>query len=247
MEGQKFYSTKYAHLHSIESLGTVDGPGLRFVLFFQGCPLRCKYCHNRDTWDPNGGTIVNVDEIVDKVKRYKNFLLPSHGGVTASGGEPLLQVKFLILLFTRLHEIGIHTALDTSGMFALTEDIKKILSLTDLVLLDIKHIDPAKCKKLVGFSNEKELEFARYLSDNGIPIWIRQVLVPGITDDKNDLIKLKEFIATLNSVEKVEILPYHSLGKYKWENLGLNYELSGVPDATSEDVEKAKKILGIME
>lgn len=242
---QAIDAENFARIHSIESLGTVDGPGLRFVLFFQGCPLHCMYCHNRDTWDMFSGATMNVDEIVSKVLRYRNFLVPSGGGLTASGGEPLLQVKFLINLFTKLKENGIHTALDTSGMFDLTNDIKKVLTLTDLVLLDIKHINPIKCKELVGFSNEKEVAFARYLSDNGIPVWIRQVLVPGYTDSEEDLIKLRNFIASLNNVQKVEVLPYHDLGKYKWEAAGAKYTLENVPPASADDVKKAKEILGI--
>ena len=188
---------------------------------------------------------MHVDEIIAKVKRYKNFIVPSGGGVTATGGEPLLQVKFLIELFSKLKKENIPTALDTSGMFELTEDIKKVLELTDLVLLDIKHIVPEKCKNLVGFSNEKELAFARYLSEKNIPMWIRQVIIPGITNGENDLLLLKKFLATLNNVQKIELLPYHSLGKYKWERLGVNYPLENVPDATSEDIENAKKILEI--
>lgn len=242
---ETFDKTQYAKIHSIESLGTVDGPGLRFVLFFQGCALHCKYCHNRDTWEQEAGTLTSVDEIIAKVKRYKNFLLPSGGGVTATGGEPLLQVKFLITLFSRLKEEGIPTALDTSGMFELTSDIKKVLEFTDLVLLDIKHIHPEKCKDLVGFSNEKELAFARYLSEQNIPIWIRQVIIPGITDDEQDLLSLKDFLHSLKTVKKVELLPYHSLGKYKWESLGLTYPLKDVPSATDSDIERAKKILQI--
>lgn len=167
------------------------------------------------------------------------------GGVTVTGGEPLLQVKFLIQLFTKLKEQNIHTCIDTSGMFALTDDIKKLLSLTDLVLLDIKHIDPKKCKDLVGFSNKLELEFAKYLSDNNIAMWIRQVLIPGFTDDEQDLLKLKNFINSLKTVQKVELLPYHIMGKYKWEKLGLSYPLEGVRSANSSDITKAKKILGI--
>lgn len=233
----------YAKVHSVESFGTVDGPGIRFVIFLQGCSLRCKYCHNRDTWDINGGEYKSVDEIIEKIKNYKNYIIPSGGGVTVTGGEPLLQAKFLIEFFKRLKEENIHTCIDTSGMFGITDDIKKVLELTDLVLLDIKHIDDEKCKDLVGSSNKKELEFARYLSDNGIKMWIRQVLVPGYTDDEADLIKLGEFIRSLKTVEKVQVLPYHSMGKYKWEKLGKKYELEGVREATQEDVKRAENLI----
>ena len=161
------------------------------------------------------------------------------------GGEPLLQVKFLIELFKKLKAENIHTCIDTSGMVAITEDIKTLLSLTDLVLLDIKHIDPIKSKNLVGFSNERELAFAKYLSDNGIHMWIRQVLIPGYTDDESDLLKLKDFISGLENVDKIEILPYHDMGKYKWKELGLKYELDDVRVANDDDVKRAKKILGI--
>ena len=234
----------YAKVHSIETFGAVDGPGIRFVLFLQGCHLQCKYCHNRDTWDMKEGTYKSLDDIYKKILNYKNYITPN-GGVTVSGGEPLLQVKFLIELFTKLKKKKIHTCIDTSGMVTLTDDIKHLLTLTDLVLLDIKHIDSEKCKDLVGFDNKLELEFARYLSDNNIPIWIRQVLVPDYTDDEQDLRKLKEFISSLKTVQKIEILPYHSLGKYKWTKLGLKYGLENTRDATSEDVKRAKAILGI--
>lgn len=234
----------YAKVHSIESLGTVDGPGIRFVLFLQGCSLKCKYCHNRDTWDINGGTYKSLDEIVEKILRYKNYFA-KNGGVTVTGGEPLLQYKFLIELFTKLKKYKIHTCIDTSGMVKLTDDMKKLIDLTDLFLLDIKHINPEKCKDLVGVSNEKELAFAKYLSDINKPFWIRQVLIPGITDNEKDLLELKNFINSLNSVEKVEILPYHTMGKFKWDNLGVKYELENIPSATQSDTERAKKILGI--
>ena len=234
----------YAKVHSIESFGTVDGPGIRFVLFLQGCHLECKYCHNRDTWDINSGEYKSLDDIFDKIMRYKNYIHPN-GGVTVTGGEPLLQVKFLIELFTKLKEQNIHTCIDTSGMVSLTGDIKKLLSLTDLVLLDIKHIDDEKCKNLVGKSNKLELNFARYLSENNIPMWIRQVLIPNYTDDEQDLLKLKAFIDSLKTVQKVELLPYHDMGKYKWKNLGLSYALENVRPCTEEDIKKAKKILGI--
>ncbi len=234
----------YAKVHSIESFGTVDGPGIRFVLFLQGCHLECKYCHNRDTWDINSGEYKSLDNIFDKIMRYKNYIYPN-GGVTVTGGEPLLQVKFLIELFTKLKEQNIHTCIDTSGMVGLTEDVKKLLSLTDLVLLDIKHIDDEKCKNLVGKSNKLELNFARYLSENNIPMWIRQVLISNYTDDEQDLLKLKAFIDSLKTVQKVELLPYHDMGKYKWKNLGLSYALENVRPCTEEDIKKAKKILGI--
>lgn len=192
----------------------------------------------------NGGSYKSLDEIYDKIIRYKNYICPN-GGVTITGGEPLLQVHFLIELFKKLKADGIHTCIDTSGMVAITKDIQELLSLTDLVLLDIKHIDNEKCKELVGFGNTLELRFARYLSDNGIPIWIRQVLVPGYTDDEEDLLKLKDFVSGLQTVEKIEFLPYHNMGAFKWEKLGCSFPLENVRTADDEDVERAKKILGI--
>lgn len=234
----------YAKVHSIESFGTVDGPGIRFVLFLQGCSLKCKYCHNRDTWDIHGGEFKSLNEIFEKILRYKNYICPK-GGVTITGGEPLLQHEFLIELFKKLKKEKIHTCIDTSGMVALTEKMKELIELTDLFLLDIKHIDSKKCKELVGVSNKRELEFARYLSDNNKHMWIRQVLIPGYTDDEQDLLKLKEFISTLKTVEKVEILPYHKMGKYKWKKLGYEYQLEDVRSATQKDVKRAKKILEI--
>ena len=235
----------YAKIHSFESFGTVDGPGIRYVIFLQGCHLKCKYCHNRDTWDINGGYYSSLDEILNKIENYKNYIMPN-GGVTVTGGEPLLQVHFLIELFKKLKEKNIHTCIDTSGMVDITEDIKTLLNYTDLVLLDIKHIDPIKCKDLVGVSNERELKFAEYLSQNNIDMWIRQVLIPGYTDDENDLKKLKSFIDKLNSVKKVELLPYHNMGEYKWKKLGLNYDFKDVKVPTAEEVKKAKQILGII-
>lgn len=234
---------KIARIHSFESFGAVDGPGIRHVIFMQGCALKCKYCQNRDTWNLNGGMEYTSDELVAKVSRYKNYFAVSGGGVTVSGGEPLLQMNFLIEFFSKLKSLGIHTAIDTSGSFAITEDMKKLIDLTDLFLLDIKCINDEICKDLTGVSNKRELEFARYLSEQGKDIWIRQVLVPGYTDSEEDLKDLKEFLSELKTVKKVEILPYHDLGKFKWIELGCKYELEGVPTATSEDVERAKQIL----
>ena len=203
-----------AKVHSIESFGTVDGPGIRFVLFLQGCSLRCKYCHNRDTWDMALGEEKTLEEIVEKVNRYKTYMTLSGGGVTVTGGEPLLQVKFLIEFFKKLKEENINTCIDTSGMFNVTEDIKELLKYTDLVLLDIKHIDNEKCKKLTGVGNEKALKLAKHLDERNIPVWIRQVLIPGITDDQADLEKLGQFISTLNNVDRVEFLPYSQMGEH---------------------------------
>lgn len=231
-------------IHSFESLGAVDGPGVRFVVFMQGCSLKCKYCQNRDTWNLKGGTTYSSDEIVEKILRYKNYIMPN-GGVTISGGEPLLQAKFLIELFTKLRKYNIHTCIDTAGSVILTDEIKELIDLTDLFLLDIKCINDEKAINLTGVSNKKELEFARYLSSINKPMWIRQVLVPGYTDDEQDLIKLREFISTLKSVKKVEVLPYHDLGKFKWEQLGEVYPLENVRTANNDDVKRAKEILGI--
>lgn len=234
-----------AKIHSFESFGTVDGPGIRFVIFMQGCPLKCKYCHNRDTWDTNAGTLYSIDEIMQKVMRLKPYIETSNGGVTVSGGEPLLQIEFVTELFKKLKSMNIHTALDTSGSLPVTEKIQELLKYTDLVLLDIKHIDNEKCIKLTGAPNTNTLNFAKYLSEHNIPMWIRQVLVPGFTDDENDLKQLKNFIDTLQSVEKIEILPYHDLGKFKWKELGIEYELENINLPTQEQIVKAKELLNI--
>ncbi len=231
-------------IHSFESLGAVDGPGIRFIVFMQGCSLKCKYCQNRDIWNINGGDEYEVDEILAKILKYKNYIT-SGGGVTISGGEPLLQVHFLIELFEKLKKEGIHTCIDTSGSVSITDDVKKLIELTDLFLLDIKCINDEVCKELTGVSNRKELEFAKYLSDNNKKMWIRQVLVPTITDDEKDLKELSKFIKSLNTVEKVEILKYHDLGKFKWKKLNEEYPLEGYRTATNEDWDRAKRILDI--
>lgn len=232
------------YIHSFESFGTVDGPGIRFVVFTQGCPLRCKYCHNPDTWG-KGGTEYETSDVVQRVLRYKNYFSKG-GGVTVSGGEPLLQKEFLLELFTRLKAEGIHTAVDTSG-YCFTEEKKEewddLLAVTDLVLLDIKHIDSEKHKQLTGKGNENTLAFARYLSEKHKPVWIRHVLVPSVTDDDESLIKLRAFIDELSSVEKVEVLPYHTLGVMKYEKLGMEYPLKGIEPPTKERLENAKRIL----
>lgn len=232
-------------IHSVETMGTVDGPGIRFIVFMQGCVLKCKYCHNRDTWPTDAGKEITVDKLLKKILRSKTFFKASGGGVTVSGGEPLLQAKFVCELFKRLHELGINTCLDTAGSLPISEEIKELLKYTDLVLLDIKQINNEKCKKLVGATNTNNIKFAKFLSENNIPVWIRQVLVPGYTDDEKDLLRLKDFLKTLKNIERVEILPYHDLGKYKWEKMGDKYMLDGVRTANEDDVKRAKEILEI--
>ncbi len=231
------------YIHSFETFGTVDGPGIRFVVFMQGCPLKCKYCHNRDTWEARTGNQYEAQEVVDKILRNKPFIDSSNGGVTISGGEPLLQSEFLIELFKELKKYNIHTALDTAGSLPIDKNIKELLEYTDLVILDIKHIDEEKCINLTGMSNKNELNFAKYCSDSAIKLWIRQVLVPGYTDDEADLKKTREFIDSLKTVEKVEVLPYHDLGKFKWEEMGEKYQLEEVPSPSQEEIAKAERIL----
>lgn len=238
-------SNLIGRVHSFETFGAVDGPGIRFVIFMQGCSLQCKYCHNRDTWDIHCGIPYSTKELFEKILKYKNYFIASGGGVTVSGGEPLLQYKFLIELFTLLKKENINTAIDTSGSIDLTDDIKKLIDLTDLFLLDIKCINDEICKALTGVSNKKELIFAKYLSDINKPMWIRQVIVPTITDRTEDLQSLKEFISTLKSVEKIELLPYHDMGKTKWINMGYKYELENIRNANNNDIEYAKNVLGL--
>ena len=243
MRKEKIMNNLIGKIHSFETLGAVDGPGLRFILFMQGCSLRCKYCHNRDTWDCKGGKEYTVDEIFNKIIRYKNYFIASNGGVTVSGGEPLLQLDFLIELFTKLRSAGISTAIDTSGMFTITDKIKKLIELTDLFLIDIKSINDEICKDLVGHSNRNELEFIKYLDSIGKEIWIRQVIVPTITDHEEDLYKLRDFINSIPNITKVDLLPYHDLGKYKWLKLNEIYPLEGIRTATTADIEHVKEIL----
>ena len=231
-------------IHSFESFGTVDGPGIRFVVFLQGCPLRCKYCHNPDTWGA-GGEEYSAETVVSRALKYRNYF-GEQGGVTVTGGEPLVQIDFVTELFTLLKAQGVHTCVDTSGFTfnAATEaKHKKLLEVTDLFLLDIKHIDDEKCKALTGQSNANTLAFAKFLSDNGKAMWIRQVLVPNMTDNEADLRKTRAFIETLQTVERVEVLPYHTLGVSKYEKLGMKYPLEGVQAPSKEKVLFAKRIL----
>lgn len=234
-------------IHSFESFGTVDGPGIRFVIFLQGCPLRCQYCHNPDTW-AHGGKEYTVEDVVTQALRYKNYF-GDKGGVTVTGGEPLLQIDFVIELFTQLKQKGVHTCVDTSGIMFHENDEenvqkhKKLLEVADLFLLDIKHIDDEACVALTGQSNKNTLAFARFLSENGKPMWIRQVLVPNLTDAEDSLQRTRAFIDSLKTVEKVEVLPYHTMGEVKYKNLGIEYPLKDVKAPTKERVAFAKNIL----
>ena len=238
-------------IHSVFSGGTVDGPGIRFVVFTQGCPLRCKFCHNPDTWKIGAGEERSVDDLIREIVRYKNYF-GSNGGLTISGGEPLVQLDFITELSKAAVKNGVNVAVDTSGYLFdenSPEKIKKFDELNkyvDLYLLDIKHIDDDKHRMLTGVTNKHTLAFAKYLSDNGKKMWIRHVLVPGITDDDDALIRLKGFINTLKTVEKVEVLPYHTMGVPKYEKLGIDYPLKGVEPPSKERVMNAKKLLGII-
>ncbi len=236
-------------INSTESFGSVDGPGVRFVVFMQGCKMRCKYCHNPDTWKCDGGREISADELLKIALRYKSYW-GEKGGITVSGGEPLLQMDFLVDLCKKAREHGINTAIDTAGKPFSREEpffskFKELLKYTELFLLDIKHIDSADHKALTGFGNENILDMARYLSEIGFPVWIRHVLVPGINDDDYSLNRLHKFISTLKNVKRVEVLPYHSLGQMKYYDLGIKYPLEGLPSPSAESLENARRILHI--
>ena len=244
------------YIHSIDSFGPVDGPGVRFVIFLQGCHMRCRYCHNPDTWrlaDENNAAELKVKEmtpsaLMKQALRYRPYW-KADGGITVSGGEPLLQIDFLTELFRLAKENGVSTVLDTAGQPFTREEpffskLRTLMERTDLVMLDIKQIDPEKHRWLTGHRNENILDFAKYLNETGKPMWIRHVLVPGITDDEADLRGIRGFLDTLSNVKKVEILPYHTLGVFKWESLGIPYTLKDTIPPTAEAVRRAKEILG---
>lgn len=226
------------HIHSIETFGTVDGPGIRFVAFMQGCPLRCRFCHNPDTWNPKAKCQYELTprQLVDEAMRYHSFI--KNGGVTVSGGEPLLQAPFVTEFFSLCKEQGLHTALDTSGVYTSAESMR-VLDHTDLALLDIKTMDPLLYPKLTGVSQKSPLEFLNILEQRGIATWIRHVVVPGLTDNNEWLDKLGAYVAQFKCVERIEILPYHTLGVFKYKELGLDYPLEGVEPLSAE---RAKEI-----
>lgn len=249
------------YINSIETFGAVDGPGVRFVVFMQGCAMRCKYCHNPETWKVAGPaalqggqglsgnevTVRTPEDVFMQACRYRSYW-KNGGGITVSGGEALLQIDFVTELFTLCHEKGIHTALDTSGNpFTRSEPFfskfRKLMAVTDLFILDIKQINGEKHKQLTGWDNKNILDMARYLSDNGKDMWIRHVLVPGITTDEEDLKELRKFLDTLQTVRRVEVLPYHTMGITKYEKLGIPYPLLSVAPPTEEEIQKAEHIL----
>lgn len=236
-----------AHIHSFETFGSVDGPGVRFVVFLQGCRMRCQFCHNPDTWNMEANEQYSADEVLDKALRYKSYW-GSQGGITVSGGEPLLQIDFLLELFKKAKKKGIHTVIDTCGNPFTKEEpffskFKELMEYTDLLLVDIKHIDGEEHKTLTGWGNENIIEMLQYLSDIQKPIWIRHVLVPQRNDADAFLIRLDAFVKTLRNVQRFEILPYHTLGVYKWKELGYKYELEGIDPPSKELLEHANAML----
>lgn len=234
-------------IHSLQSFGTVDGPGVRYVVFLQGCPMRCKYCHNPDTWATNAGTLTDSDYIIEQYERNKGFY--NGGGITVTGGEPLLQIDFVIELFEKAKAKGIHTCIDSSGITfnpkspEIMAKFDRLMKVTDLVMLDIKHIDNEHHKELTSHSNENILAFAQYLSDNNIETWIRHVVVPGITDDDEYLFKLGYFIGGLKMLKALDVLPYHNMGEVKYEKLGIEYPLKGVPPMDKKILLEKKQVI----
>lgn len=234
-------------IHSLESFGTVDGPGVRYVVFFQGCPMRCLYCHNPDTWAMTGGTEMTAAEIIEQYERNKGFY--KGGGITATGGEPLMQIDFLIELFEEAKRHDIHTCLDTSGIAykpgntALIEKMDRLMNVTDLIMLDIKHIDPELHQKVASQPNDGILAFAEYTAQKGVDLWIRHVVVPGLTDDDKYLFKLGYFIGGLSNLKALDVLPYHTMGKVKYEKLGFDYPLGDTPAMDKNKVVEKKEVI----
>lgn len=246
---------KTARIHSVETCGTVDGPGLRYVAFFQGCALRCKYCHNPDTWETDGGAEMTMDDLLGDILKYKSYMKFSKGGFTASGGEPLLQKEFVTELFRRLKTHGIHTAFDTSGNighktdFSGTdklvrfEEFEELISYTDLVLLDMKAIRPDTYRDLTSAEIYQVLNFAEYLNKKKIPVWIRYVIIPGLTDDRKDIEAVAQYLNGFSNIQRVELLPFHKIGEYKWAAMQLDYTLKDTPVPEEKTTRFLKEIL----
>ncbi len=229
-------------IHSIETCGTVDGPGIRFVIFMQGCPLRCKYCHNPDTWKLGDGEETSVEALITQIKKYKSYMKFSGGGVTVTGGEPLLQARFAKELLKRCKEEGIHTALDTSG-YIFNDQVKEVLDYTDLVLLDIKCFNKEQYQYITGVSLDPTLTFMQYLGEIHKAVWVRYVLVPGLSDKETYIDGLGQYLSQFDNIDRIELLPFHKMGEYKWEELGLSYELKDTQEPTDEVMKQATRIL----
>lgn len=232
------------NIHSLESCGTVDGPGIRFVVFMQGCPMRCQYCHNPDTWTTEENKKFTTDEILTRFDKVKEFL--KNGGLTVTGGEPMMQMEFVTELFKKAQTKGIHTALDTSGVLFNrnhTEKVDELLKYTNLVMLDIKHIDDEEHKKLTGHSNKNILDFANYLSEKNIPMWVRHVVIPTITYNEEYLARLGKFMHNLKSVKAIDVLPYHTMAIPKYESMGMDYPLKDIEPLTKDKAIKARDII----
>lgn len=228
-------------IHSIETCGAVDGPGLRYIVFTQGCPLRCKYCHNPDTWKLSDGKETTTEELIEDIVKYKTFMDASGGGVTVSGGEPFMQPEFLKDLFIKCKEVGLHTTVDTSGYVDL-KVADPILDHTDLVLLDIKSYNKTIFKDLTGVPLDRTLAFAKHLEERGIPIWLRYVYVPNLTDNVEDITHLAQYLSTLSNLQRIDILPFHKMGEYKWEQLGYEYALTDTKEPSIEETKAAAAI-----
>lgn len=231
-----------AAVHSVETAGALDGPGIRYVLFLYGCPFRCKFCHNPDTWTASKKSLKSVDEVYEDILKYEPFFKFSNGGVTVSGGEPTMHLEFLIELFGKLKKRGIHTALDTCGYCEITPELEKLLSLTDLVLLDIKHLDPLWHMELTGKPNALVLKFLKYLQKIKKTVWIRTVMIEGWTDSLDYAKSLAKFLKRYSVVKKIELLPYHDMGRKKWEALGLKYQFENLKTPSSQRIKEFKKI-----
>lgn len=245
----ELYKGTIGKIHSLESFGSVDGPGVRYVVFLQGCRMRCQFCHNPDTWSMDSKDMkqYTAEELLKKAERCRSYW-GKKGGITVSGGEPLLQMDFMIQFFTLAKQAGIHTCIDTAGNPFTREDpffssFQQLMEVTDLLLLDMKEINPLRHKILTGCTNENILDMARYLSEIGKPVWIRHVLVPERSDYDEDLQKLRSFLNTLQNVERVEVLPYHTMGIFKWKSLGIDYPLKGIQPPNKERIQNAERIL----
>lgn len=228
-------------IHSLESFGTVDGPGIRFVVFMQGCPLRCKFCHNPDTWEVNKGTEYTPEQLADEIIKYKSYMDFSGGGVTFTGGEPLMQAQYLLEVAKLLKQKGISIALDTSG-YIWNEEVEELLKFTDIVLLDIKNYDPIQYESITGVSLDPTIKFLDYLKEHQINTWVRYVLVPGLSDNTEDINKLSEYLSQYSNISKIELLAFHKMGEYKWKELGLEYTLSDTKEPPRELIQKVKEI-----